>query len=307
MSTDNSAIYAALIGAAASGVGAYASSKANSKKQKADEQLARDQMAATKALGDQRVAADESSLDPFRQQMSQATDISKLDRLERGTYKPVSLTAAPGYDKYVPTMTGGFSYEKSPDLISSAAALKHNVMGGNVAPTMTNPANYGKTATLNLVKMAADGVDPATVNAGASAMPTAAPAAPTDYLAGAERRGGGTGGVVKGAMTGASMGSMVPGVGTAIGAGVGAIVGAATKHAKTAPTDVDVSTARNILTTAIQKELGRAPGPGEVDQLLAAQGLKPGDRWVGQGGLTGLINTIQSHAASLQPSYVGVG
>ena len=74
--------------------------------------------------------------DPFRQQMSQAHAIGKLDRMERGRYTPVKLGAAPGYASYVPDMSGGYSYEKSPEFVSSAAALKRNVMGGNTAPTM---------------------------------------------------------------------------------------------------------------------------------------------------------------------------
>jgi hypothetical protein len=114
--------------------------------------------------------------------------------------------------------------------------------------------------------------------------------------------------VASGALKGASMGSMVPGAGTIAGAGIGAIVGAATKHAKTAPNDVDVQTAVQVLTQVIQQQQGRSPNPGEIEQMLAGQGLKPGDRWVGELGLRSLINTLMAQSSGMQPpSYTGHG
>jgi hypothetical protein len=297
--------------------GAIANSKSKNADRKA-EAAALDKTLAAKAAADRLgVAADESKLDPFRQQMAQAGDISKLDRLERATYKPVSISAAPGYEQYVPHLFGGASYEKSPELIQSAAALKRNIMGGNVAPTMTNPDNYDKTAALNLLAMAAAGQDPGTVHASGVGGPTARPS-DVDYMSDVTRRGGGSGGgalrsAAGGAMTGASVGSIVPGVGTAIGAGVGALAGAIKgvvgKHAATAPTDVPVAQAQSVLDRAIRQELGRAPQPGEIDALLRAQGLKPGDRWVGDAGLTGLLNHIRTQAigATRTPSFTGRG
>jgi hypothetical protein len=301
-----------IIAAGASGLGAYASSRSKNKDRALEEQLSAERIAAQADINRQDVALKESLANPFRNQLDQAGSIGALDRMERSTYTPFKLSGAPPrYAGSIPEMSGGYSYEKSPELISSAAALKRNVMGANTAPTMTNPANYGKSAALDLVRIGADGVDPATVNASASRGPGAGGTAtgqPTDYLANVPRRGGGTGGVASGALKGASMGSMVPGAGTIAGAGIGAIVGAATKHAKTAPNDVDVQTAVQVLTQVIQQQQGRSPNPGEIEQMLAGQGLKPGDRWVGELGLRSLINTLMAQSSGMQPpSYTGHG
>jgi hypothetical protein len=134
-------------------------------------------------------------------------------------------------------------------------------------------------------------------------------------LSDVQRRGGGTGGVLKGAVTGGSLaGTVAPFTGPAApfvlagGAIAGAIKGAVSKHAASAPRDVDVATASNVLTSVIQNELGRQPNPGEIQQLLAGQGLKPGDRWVGEGGLMSVIAALKSQGGgSMQPSYVAHG
>lgn len=311
---------ALILSAAAGGAEAIGGAVANNKKRKTDAATTAAELQAQRDLANQRVAADESMADPFRHQMAQAGDISKLDRMERGAYTPVHLGAAPGYESYVPQMSGGFSYEKSPEMISSAAALKRNVMAGNVAPTMTNPANYGSTAALNLVKIAADGVDPAGVSAsGARGVTPSTPGAPPQagYLADVPRRGGSSGGVLSGAAGGAGLGATAASIGgpftalggALIGGAAGAIKGMVTKKAKTAPRDVDVATATNVLTRVIRDTQGRLPAPGEIEQMLAGQGLKPGDHWVGEGGLMGLIGQLQQQTpqSGMQPSYVGHG
>lgn len=137
------------------------------------------------------------------------------------------------------------------------------------------------------------------------------------------RRGGGTGGVGRGALglagTGASLGSFIPGVGTAIGAGAGAlaggIMGAVNKHAVSAPTDLSVQDARQAIAQAYQQANGRPPDPGYVEQALAGQGLKPGDRYVGQQGLGSVLQSIQGNAQREQAAapagagggYSGIG
>lgn len=248
------AIVAALIGAAAGGTSAIAGGIAAKNKNKTDAQLAADQLAATKAIANQRVAADESMADPFRQQLAQGADISKLDQLERAKFSPVHLGADPNYASHELPRAGGFSYEKSPELISSAAALKQNVMAGHAAPTMTDPNNFGRTAALNLVKIAADGVDPATVGARGvtpSAPGTAAPgAAPNpsgygytppdpnqDLSTGFGENQATVAGAGKGAMTGASIGKWVPGIGWVAGAGIGAAIGAIASRTNTTSND----------------------------------------------------------------------
>jgi hypothetical protein len=142
--------------AALAGAG-FATNMANTM---AERQNVQAQIAAAKARGDQQTALDESKLDPFRQQMSQAEDLSSLDRLQHGSYTPVKLQPAAGplvtpgagnpYAGAIPTTTGGYSYEKSPQLLSGAQQLENDVSAGHTAPTMTSPANYGKTATLDL-------------------------------------------------------------------------------------------------------------------------------------------------------------
>lgn len=246
---------------------ALLSSISAANERKRNEQMTREGIQANRESDIRDLASKESTLDPFRQQMMQAGDISKLDRIERGSYSPVHMTPSGPYASYVPQMSGGFNYSKSPELIQSAAALKRNVMGGNTAPTMTDPTNYGKTAALDLVRIASDRADPASVNA-----------------SGAPPR---------------SVGAYTEGVQTRTAGGLGA--------SETRSTDVTVQQAQQILDRAFRSELGRAPQPGEINQLLASQGLKPGDRWVGSGGLNGILNSLrsQAQAAPMQPSYTG--
>lgn len=126
--------------------------------------------------------------------------------------------------------------------------------------------------------------------------------------AGYRQRGGGTGGATRGAMSGASAGatagSILPGIGTGIGAAVGGLVGGigglVNKRAATAPTDYAVDDARRIITDAFTQFNGRAPQPGEVDQMIVGQGWKPGHRWVGSGGLQSVLSSLQRNAQQAQ-------
>lgn len=304
MSSAEIALLLSSIGAKAfSGI---AGSRSSRKDREAGERLTRERIASDERLSAQDLAFKESLADPFRQQMSQAKALRKLDMLERARYRPTRLTPAAPYASYVPEVSGGFSYEQSPELTQDAAALKRNVRGGNVAPTMTNPANYGRTSTLDLIRMAADGVDPATVRAGARGGPRRRVTTPMDGrgsmddLAAAPRRGGGRGGIAKGAAMGAAAGMVLP----------GALIGAFSKRAPTAATDLDVATAQQVLGQAIQDQLGRTPRPGEIEEMLVGQGLKPGDRWVGDAGMRALLAAIRQQPPqpdALTPSYVGIG
>jgi hypothetical protein len=238
----------------------------NANNRKRQSQAQREAIEATRDANTLDVAAAESQQNPFRHQLFQAGSLADLDRLERATYTPVRLSAAPGYESYVPKRTGGASYTKSPELTQAAAALKRNVLGGNVAPTVTDPTNYGKTAALDLLSLAAAGQDPGQVSGAAGP-----PRQTASYLEGVQTREAG-------------------GFGTA----------------ETRGTDVGVAQAQAILDKAIRAELGRAPNPGEIDALLRAQGLKPGDRWVGNAGLTGLLNALRSQRPSTQ-TFTGRG
>jgi len=139
-------------------------------------QLQRDLAAQADAnsrdLSQQRTAQVESTLDPFRQQMAQGGDLAKLDRLERSSLTPVRVNAAGGPGAPF-GQSGGYSYSKSPELVSSAAALKKSIMAGNGAPTMTNPNNYGKTSALDLIGVANGSKDPTSPNAFATGAPSA--------------------------------------------------------------------------------------------------------------------------------------
>jgi hypothetical protein len=109
-----------------------------------------------------QIASNESMANPFRGQNAQAQSLANLDELERGVYTPARLDVSGSpYASYVPQMSGGYSYTKSPELMASAGALKTNVMAGNTAPTMTNAANYGQTGVMDLLAVLA-GRQPAT-------------------------------------------------------------------------------------------------------------------------------------------------
>lgn len=147
-------------GAAISGVGSALTSYFGAKNR--NDQAALDRQAAAERQ-QAAIASGESTLDPFRQQMSQGKDIGQLDRLERASYSPVRLSMPAGspYARNMPRTSGGYSYEKSPELIASAGALKNDVMAGHGAPTMTNPANYGKTSAMDLLSLLAAKKKPA--------------------------------------------------------------------------------------------------------------------------------------------------
>lgn len=174
---------------------------------------------------------------------------------------------------------------------------------------MTQPLNQSITSMAN-------GLLPRQYQAGsapqASAAPASAPAehsalsmpSAADMEAGYQRRGGGTGGAWKGAangaMTGLQYGKYVAGMGAipaaAGGALIGGIVGAAKKHAKSAPTDFTVQDAHKILSDAHTKIFGQPAQPQDIESAIVGQGWQPGDRWVGEQGLTSIIRTWQQQA-----------
>lgn len=149
-----------------------------------------------------------------------------------------------------------------------------------------------------------------TAGAPAASKPGDTSVDPSKFTEGYQQRGGGGGGVASGAvsggLTGASIGNVVPGIGTAIGAGVGALVGgikgAFSREAESAKTDYSVNDARSALTEAFRTYNGHDPKPGEVDEMLRGQGLKPGDRYVGSGGLNSVINSLRSNAQAASAS-----
>lgn len=228
------------------------------------------ELAASKAARDQSTALQESLANPFRGQASQIATASALDRTARGSYTPVHMTPPPGMEKYVPQMSGGYSYDKSPALTNAAAAAEKDVLAGHTAPTMTDPMNYGRTAALSLDENG-NPTGPA-----AGGMAGNANARPLSALTESYGRRGQTPGLFGGA-------------GLLQNAG----------RASTAKTDFAVNDARDAITRAISYYQGRAASPQEVEQILKSQGWKPGDRWVGEAGLNGVLSQI---AAPPQPA-----
>lgn len=238
----------------------------SSASKKQQDKLTKQQLAAEKARGDQSTALQESLANPFRHQAAQATTASALDRLERGSYTParLSLPSNP-YAKYVPQVNGGFSYEKSPELVAAAHNLKGDVLAGHTAPTMTDPMNFGRTATLRLD---ANGNPIGATTGGAAGDPNAH--APSELVASYDRRG-----PIQGVF-----------------GGPGRLQNAVSGRAPTANSDFSVSDARDAIARAFTYYQGRQASPQEIDALLASQGLKPGDRYVGEGGLLSVLSTI---------------
>lgn len=90
-------------------------------------------------------------------------------------------------------------------------------------------------------------------------------------------------------LTGAKFGGVGAGVGAAA-AGIAALMG---KRAPTARTDFGVRDAQDAVGKAYQQYLGRAASPDEIASHLRNQGLQGGDRWVGQQGLTSVLEAIK--------------
>jgi hypothetical protein len=250
------------LGGASDAVGALESSAGR----KQQEKLTKEQIAADRERSAQSTALQESLANPFRHQAAQASTAGALDRMERASYTParLSLPSNP-YAKYMPQVSGGFSYEKSPELIAAAHNLKGDVLAGHTAPTMTNPMNYGRTAALRLD---ANGNPMGPTSGGAAGDPNAHPV--TELVSSYDRRG-----KVKGVM-----------------GGPGLLQNAVSGRAATAQTDFTVADARDAIARAFTYYQGRQASPQEIDAVLAGQGLKPGDRYVGQGGLLNVLSVI---------------
>ena len=116
-------------------------------------------------------------------------------------------------------------------------------------------------------------------------------AAGGDPLAQYERRNEGAGGfgqgALKGGLTGATVGKFIGPIGAGLGAVGGALIGGIgglfSKNAETAKTDFAVGDARDAISKAYQRELGRDASADEINSQLAGQGWDAagGDRWVG--------------------------
>lgn len=103
-------------------------------------QLTQEEIEARERMHGQDTLLQESNMNPFRGQMNQAASLASLDELERGTYTPVQLsTEGNPYASYIPKVSGGYSYTKSPELTSAAGALKNDVLAGHGASSVLRP------------------------------------------------------------------------------------------------------------------------------------------------------------------------
>jgi hypothetical protein len=104
--------------------------------------------------------------------------VGHLDRLEHASYAPASVQLPERYAQYKPQISGGYSYEESPEMTAAAGKLKQSVLAGRTAPSMTSPDNFGKTAALDLTGTADPRTDAAFSTGAPNRMTLGAPPAP---------------------------------------------------------------------------------------------------------------------------------
>jgi hypothetical protein len=141
-----------------------------------------------------------------------------------------------------------------------------------------------------------------------SVKPGGQPADYSRFTEGMTQRGesgrGVAGSAMSGAGLGATAGSILPGLGTAVGAGIGAvggaIKGAFDRKAESAKTDYSVEDARTAIGSAYKEFNGRDAEASEIDTMIRGQGWKPGDRFVGSGGMNSVIGNLRSNAEKVK-------
>jgi hypothetical protein len=141
-------IIAQAAGAGMSAVGSSIANRGNREDQERENERDR-------ALNMAELGFNESMADPFRQQMAQAGDLSRLDAMERSTFSPVEV----GQDGYRPTFSGGASYQKSPELLNAIAMLKNSVMSGRTAPAFSTHPGAWNPSVLDLNAMSRGGAE----------------------------------------------------------------------------------------------------------------------------------------------------
>jgi hypothetical protein len=185
----------------------------------------------------------------------------------------------------------GQSYQMQTDRYNRAQPLTDSIsrMANGLLPTMYQSPMGGGA--------------PAATPSGPAPLPMAGI---EDLMAGYDRRGGGTGGAGRGLMGGASMGatagSILPGIGTLAGAGIGGAIGGLkgmfSNRADSAPSDFELADAQDAIRNAYRMYLGREASEAEVMDQIRGQGWEPGDRYVGQSGLTSVLRAIQQARTS---------
>jgi hypothetical protein len=147
---DSSIPYGALIGAGGAALSAYLAQQEAERQRQAQANATATGQLFTEGQDVRHTALAESQLDPFRQQMSQGHDLTALDVIARARNTPVQIGMSGKYAGNMPQISGGFSYDMSPQNRADALALQASIRSGQTAPTMTDKANYGRTSVLNL-------------------------------------------------------------------------------------------------------------------------------------------------------------
>jgi hypothetical protein len=185
------------IGAAAAAGGSFLTNlfgmkNANDQAQKNRQQqldMQSNSLAANNAANTAAIAEAEAARDPFKSRMTQVGDVAKLDRVQNARTTPRTVAPTAAYAGSMPAVSGGYSYQKSPDVTNAAGAAKQSIMSGTPDPSMTNPANYGKTGALDLIGIANGSKDPTSPNAMATGAPAAASTLGADPVANMIRQG----------------------------------------------------------------------------------------------------------------------
>lgn len=327
-----------LAGAGTTAVGAYMSQRnRNQDREDAEEARAEDR-ADRRETNILDVASRESLADPFRHQNAQVSSLAMLDRIANAQRGKTQISVPSEMQRFMPQISGGYSYEQSPDLRAAAKLLQRSVASGETAPTQTNPANYGLTGAKNLndpnsIGMNAQPNTPAAGGGASGAVPRpgTSPAPGTmsnSYFAGGadagsasystnqedqamnamsgnpyytnyRRRREGAGGAAKGAMKGFGYGAMTGNpLAMAGGAVIGGIAGAFTKNAESAYSDFYLDDAKQVLRDWTRDNWGREATEDEIMGAIEGQGWKSGNRWVGQQSLDYIL---QQWAKQAQP------
>src|SRR5688572_25565878 len=110
--------------------------------------MSREQLELERELAEQRLAFQESALNPFRFQLNQARSANLLGGMAGSSYRRPTLTPQGAYGQSAPMISGGFSFEPDPMASSAARALEGTVLRGQTKPE-------GKRGGIDLISLMA--------------------------------------------------------------------------------------------------------------------------------------------------------
>jgi len=132
------------------GFKAFGDLRSRGQDRESQEKIAREALAQREQESLRDNASREATLDPYRQQKQQARAALGLNFLRDARNPASSLKPAARYASNVSDFRP--SYEADETLRGDADRLLQDVRAGHTAPTMTDPANYGDTAALDLTQ-----------------------------------------------------------------------------------------------------------------------------------------------------------